>query len=471
MPPFPLCPETIPATTNTIHQTNMRKSNLLVFLLNLLPLFSLPLRCASHGLLFDPPQRGALQGGKFTPGLKGDPKAPRDPFWHFPAGDKNVRPGAGKYSQEKTTRFHWTEWRPTDRKFSNWRAGVCGDLRPPSPQHHMRGGKYYYDHKITRTFIQGGKLEAKISIVAHHNGFIEFHVCDVARCGGEISEDCFRKGHCRQLKRTYEPECESRVNRNCAPVDPKYPGRWYLPCSRSPVFDVYGGDYKMRFQLPADLSCEHCVLHWYWVSANGCNPPGVVDFFNGPRGPKWGTCRGQGGAVGGYTRVQRPCEGRKFPEEYYQCADISITPRDGQKYVPRTTPPRKVTPPQGTRSAPVKPRSSSSPNPGNGDLSLWFFADGLPRRLLKRGTIAYIDSRKFRQLTFEAKFRGKGSKVEFFVDGRRVWTDYYSRYFMMGNSGDKPKYWKTPIYNRVFTLEARANGQRLIVRVQLNRNS
>lgn len=77
--------------------------------------------------------------------------------------------------------------------------------------------------------------------------------------------------------------------------------------------------------MPSGLACEHCVLQWYWVAANSCNPPGVVEFFEGPRGPtSWGRCPGQGGALGGYTSVQKDCGGSRFPEEYYQCADIRI---------------------------------------------------------------------------------------------------------------------------------------------------
>lgn len=62
-----------------------------------------------------------------------------------------------------------------------------------------------------------------VTVTAHHNGFFEFWVCDIARCGGEISPKCFQNGMCHQLKRVRDRSCESRRDWKCAPIDPKYP--------------------------------------------------------------------------------------------------------------------------------------------------------------------------------------------------------------------------------------------------------
>lgn len=244
-----------------------------------------------------------------------------------------MRPGAALRSQEKEGSFNWTPFTPLRSSF-RWRAGICGDLkRGRAAGEHLRGGKYYYDGTVTRTFRVGGTLRARVSIVAHHNGFLEFHVCDVAKCGGEISAACFRRGFCYALRRVRDKKCESRTDPACAPIDPKYPGRWYLPCSAGGRFDVYD---RIMYRLPRGLKCEHCVLHWFWSAANTCNPPGVREYFEGNRGPKWRKCKGQGGAIGGYTKVQKDCGGRRFPEEYYQCADISIGGKADRKR-PRTS--------------------------------------------------------------------------------------------------------------------------------------
>ena len=115
----------------------------------------------------------------------------------------------------------------------------------------------------------------------------------------------------------------------------------------------------MLFQLPRDFKCEHCVLQWYWTSANTCNPPGVVEYFEGPNGPKhWGKCLGQGGAIGGFTKVQKSCgadtDMKRFPEEYYQCADVRIDDVGGDEY-------RSGFEIDSNEEEPIKPSAASTP--------------------------------------------------------------------------------------------------------------
>lgn len=283
-------------------------------------------KCTGHALLSVPNQRGSLAT---TTNVKGiDENAPKDYWAHFPAGDKDDEPGAGARSQIREAGSKgWAPFRPLDKGFK-WRAGVCGDRKGPK-QDHRRGGRYYYGGKIVRTYTQGGILAAQVNVVANHGGFFEFHICDVSKCGGEISEECFRGGHCKQLQRAPNPKCDDGRNSLCAPIDPKYPGRWYMPCSNvhkhtsHGLSDYFGGD-TMLYRLPEKFVCEHCVLQWFWSTGNSCNAPGVIEYFDGEQAPKWGTCKGQAGAIGGVSRVQPPCGPHRFPEEYLQCADIRI---------------------------------------------------------------------------------------------------------------------------------------------------
>lgn len=349
----------------------------------------------------------------------------------------------------------------------------------------MRGGIYYHDGIVTATY-ENGYLDAKVAVVAHHNGFFEMHVCDVEKCGGEISTSCFRNKHCYQLLRDKNTSCESRNNQRCAPVDPKYPGRWYLPCKKNPDYDVFGGGDTMRFLFPKGLRCKHCVLSWFWTSANTCNPPGVIEFFEGPRGPNWNKCWGEAGAQGGYTKVQQPCAGSRFPEEYYQCADIAVLP-NGANNMPTTRPPTKATTrkpsitrattrrtTRGTTRRTTKRTMQSGNNPGSGNngpiQSILYYADGMQRRVLRAGETSYIDPWKFNQFTFEAKLSRRAGPVSFLVNGRKIWTDYLEKYFMMGNVGSKPNYWKNPIYNKKFRLEVRAESFSYVVYIVLRRN-
>lgn len=298
----------------------------------------------AHGVLSYPNQRGALRKTKFIP-VAVDKDAPLDWAMHFPAGDKHVHPGMAHASQKEEGKSRgWKPFEPLNPKFF-WRAGVCGDLKKKNA--HLRGGKFYYGGKIVAELKQGGILDAKVSIVSHHNGFIEFHVCDVAKCGGEISERCFRKGHCTQLQRAPNRRCSKKNSMECGPIDRNYPGRWYLPCTHYPYnstgkFDSFGPG-TIKYKLPKDLNCEHCVLQWFWTTAHSCNPRGILEYYNGPDKPNWGCCKGQGGASGGFSTVQKACEKKRFPEEYLQCADIKISPRRKKKGAKK----RHATSPEG----------------------------------------------------------------------------------------------------------------------------
>lgn len=270
----------------------------------------------AHGYMTDPRQRGALNTrNEVVPPI--DTNAPIDYSAHFPAGDKDRAPGAGLRSVRNAAGNFWTPYAPFDRAF-HWRAGVCGDNKF-GPQDHMRGGQYYYDAKRVRTYAQGSTINMEATVMAHHNGFFTFYICNIDSCGDEISARCFHEGHCQQLMRA-PSVCDSGFDQECGPIDRNNPGRWYLPCRPPPAQFLLGGpNGKMRYRLPADITCDHCVIQWYWASSNTCNVAGVVEYFEGPDGPNWPACPGQGGAIGGYTKVQGPCGGEKFCKFIWCC--------------------------------------------------------------------------------------------------------------------------------------------------------
>lgn len=302
-----------------------------IFLLLLSNIISFQL-CKSHGVMFFPNQRGALKESKFIPkGIAG--KFKQDYHMHFPAGDKSPARGAGKRSQIKAAgKNNWVMYDPLSKEY-NWRYGVCGDLKWKND--HLKGGKYYNNGHIVANFSEGQVINIGIAVVGHHNGFHQFYICDVQKCEGQdISESCFTDNHCYQLQRSKNSECDSSKSMRCGPIDRKYPSRWYIPCSKYPLddykADFYGGDAKtIQYSLPNGLVCEHCVLQWHWTTGNYCNPPGVLEYFTGPDKPSWGKCVGSGGAIGGYSAVQKEC-GERFPEEYVQCADVRVKSRESK---------------------------------------------------------------------------------------------------------------------------------------------
>lgn len=223
----------------------------------------------AHGYCEDPPQRGTVGGNPFTtppPSVNNVPEAAKDYKCHFPAGDKNDEPASALNSQIEAGGVRgWMPYEPSRQGFV-FRSGPCGDLKGPN-QDHMRGGKYYYPQDapaIVAEYEQGGILSATVSVIGHHNGFFEFTLCDVSQCGGEISEECLRNRRlCRKLLREPVPECETGTNMECGPIDRNYPTRFYVPCRQHEWVDTYGNGL-MKYRLPHDMYCSHCVLQWYW---------------------------------------------------------------------------------------------------------------------------------------------------------------------------------------------------------------
>lgn len=123
-------------------------------------------------------------------------------------------------------------------------------------------------------------------------------------------------GTCKQLQRASNTECDSGESQFCGPIDPRYPGRWYLPCTQrnssgggilSEDFERFGrtfdGTPTILYELPQNFNSEHFVLKWYWVNVDKCNPPGLITYFDDTAlKPNWGTCKGVGVAEGGYEK-------------------------------------------------------------------------------------------------------------------------------------------------------------------------
>lgn len=507
-----------------------------------------------HMTLVWPCQRGTLAGNNMIDNPRVvDPEAPKDFKPHFPAGDDAPSPGSALRSQiAEAGLAGWTPFEPEKVDF-HWRNGVCGDLK--SNPKHLRGGEFYHNGMPVDTYEQGGVISIDIAVTAHHNGFLEIRCCNVKACGGEISEDCFREGHCPKLKRVSDPSCESRTDPLCAPInpDPRYENRWDLPCSKADT-DMYG-DGKIKYYLPEGWSGPHFVLHLFYTAANSCMPLGVTDFFTGPRGPQWGECEGQGGAVGGYRRFDALCGGDKFPEEYSKCADIAINAgavSPTSNPVPVTPTPARPTPsstsapvapaPSTTSSrAPPTPSSSSSPvrpTPSRSSMpvlpsrapvapppapstpaqspeplpvipdlppplmapapvtpapvddvltppqpsadpttpipvgpltEIVLIGDGVQYQSFGNGSTIILDVRSFSQITFQMVTARVVEPMLWYIDGRQVWTEQSTPYFLGGNSqAGVPAHWQLPL-NRKFTLKVVSGTFEMTAHVTLSR--
>lgn len=306
-------------------------------------LFSLS---AGHMVMSKPRQRGSYSQcpiGLHCPSIKSGLEI--DWFGHFPAGDKRQNPPGAAYASQIRAGVSWEPYDPMNNPSLRFRAGVCGDMPDSSDNpkgDHLRLGKYYYPpERISKlpTYKQGGILKMEVYAVAHHNGYIEAILCDVAKrpCNGEISERCLKSSSCRKLRRA-PSSCDTSQRHDCAPIDPNNPTRWHFPCSSTRDPELFD---NIKFLLPNDVNCDHCVVQMYHATANHCNPPEIYQYYRGPEGPRWwGDCPGEAGAKGGYNYWTQ-CGGKNFPEEYYKCSDIRITPRNAGRepsYPPNNQP-------------------------------------------------------------------------------------------------------------------------------------
>lgn len=385
-----------------------------------------------HGCVNTPNQRGSLTAKTDYIFRTIDSTSVIDYNPHFPAGHKGNRPLSGLFSQKQAAGPNgWVPYEPLKKGFV-WRSGVCGDEKY-GPQHHLRGGQYYNNGEIVATYTQGGTISIGLSVSAHHNGFMELHICDVSKCGGEISFDCFTSGNCRQLQRAPNPLCDSGTSRWCGPIDPNYKGRFYMPPTRyygqDNVIERFGADENgdtILYQIPSDFYCEHCVLQWYWTSANTCNPPGVKEYFKSNHRPYgWGRLPGQGGAYGGVARGQKACGKSRFPEEYIQCIDVRITKRGGatRRGIDDMKP---VSPGSNNNDGHLvsEEQVEQARNGGSGHIRMFMLiADGKRIAILNQPSHTF-DARGWTYVTIEAITSFGVPHVEFSINGRKGGTSY-----------------------------------------------
>lgn len=111
-------------------------------------------------------------------------------------------------------------------------------------------------------------------ITANHWGRMEFNLCPV-----DVTVNSFKQ-QCQVLQRA-----DSKGPHWTLPPGelPDAQGRPLVPAFQDGSYSLYrypeGDDFRdtpvfvVRYKLPDSFSCEHCMLHWYWISGNSCNPP------------------------------------------------------------------------------------------------------------------------------------------------------------------------------------------------------
>ena len=158
------------------------------------------------------------------------------------------------------------------------------------------------------------------TLTAHHKGHVQVSVCPDADVLNP-KQECF---DANRLEFVRDPLYG-------APRDANYPERGYVAPNDGSALDMSAGQssatigasssslrsgmaFEMVFKLPEGINCDHCLLQWHYISGNSCEAPGYA----------------QAGLPAGWRNAQLgvcdeiPADGNGTPEQFWNCADISI---------------------------------------------------------------------------------------------------------------------------------------------------
>ncbi|GAB1605441.1 uncharacterized protein LOC115222289 [Argonauta hians] len=154
---------------------------------------------------------------------------------------------------------------------NNGKCGVCGD--PYDGARENEAGGKYANGMIGAVFKEGDVISnVTVQLTTNHRGgYFEFNLCPVNNPSIRATESCF----------------------NSHPVLTLDGKRRYALTSEK------NGFFYERLRLPAGVTCTQCVFRWKYTTRSswGCDNTGC-------------------------------CTGCGHQEEFYGCADISITPRN-----------------------------------------------------------------------------------------------------------------------------------------------
>lgn len=236
---------------------------------------------------------------------------------------------------------------PTESLTSSVRHTMCGDSAMVAPADRKYNPiKTIPAVSTLPVYAPGQVMDITVVITAHHRGHFEFRMCDAAKLSDPktVTWACLDEN---VLKRVSVPG-------EVSPVDPKYPERYYLEPECSPG---YNKNVTMKYQVPSTLTCERCVMQWWWVTGNTCNPPGYERRSPQPAHVATGC---------DWWEPSLPRCGNSYPEEFWNCADVRVAgaavpsgsdPRVEPAPAPIATPTAPKAPPAVPKAPPAAPKA------------------------------------------------------------------------------------------------------------------
>lgn len=218
-----------------------------------------------------------------------------------------------------------------------------------------RSGARSYDHPLfdstgdpmpwvsEETYVEGQVITVKTYMSTHHYGHVELRVC---ADGVDSTLECLDQ---HVLEFIEDPKYG-------APKDPSNVHHGHL-AEASKV------DYEMKFKLPMGVTGDEVLLQWKYITANSCNPPGYLE-YPWPN-DKWWAGPYLSPCTLPYTEDgSRPAN---KPEQFWNCARISITASGPTAEPEPTTEPEKVPTAGPDNTSPTASPETPSPTSTDSD--------------------------------------------------------------------------------------------------------
>ncbi|CAM9688684.1 unnamed protein product, partial [Sphacelaria rigidula] len=204
------------------------------------------------------------------------------------------------------------------------RAGICGDPKQVFQCGCDCSNTYStpnIEWPVLETFEAGSIIDIKAVMRFHHWGHFEFFLCnteDMDDPKDVVTQSCLNR----------YPLTRADGDDNNSPIDPAFPGRYYVDAEcrenevdqSKPEGAEEGQVMNMRYRLP-DITCEHCVLQMIYYAANNCKHVGYEEF----NPPSWPSSCAPNKDQWVLTNKRVVCgTGGTYPEEFWQCSDISL---------------------------------------------------------------------------------------------------------------------------------------------------
>jgi len=182
------------------------------------------------------------------------------------------------------------------------------------------------------TYTEGEIITVKSYLSTNHGGHEDLFVCPD---GSSSTQECLEANPLEYIDSNHG-----------APRDVKYPGRGYYSNEV---------EFEMRYKLPMGVTGDKVMLQWRYVTGNSCMSPGYCchnddDYFDLYQNvSSW---KRANAALCTYPLDPTGATGTGKPELFWNCAEITILPSNGQPTTPSPVPP-VIAPP--TSAAPSSP--------------------------------------------------------------------------------------------------------------------